>query len=157
MEIWKDITGFEGKYKVSNTGKILSIKNNIILKPLINKGYEYVQLRRRKSTAVHRIVAAEFIGHSSLSIDHIDCNPRNNKVENLQYVTIGENVKLSFSRGTAAIGSAKNQSKLIEKDIIDIRKMISDGILLRDIASKYNISLSAVSMIKRKRTWSHVR
>lgn len=156
MEVWKDVVGYEGKYQVSNSGRVASVRKEIILKPLINKGYEYLQLGRGVNKAVHRLVMESFVGASDLSVDHIDCQKRNNNLSNLQYVTISENTKLSFKRGTAAVGSKKNQSKIKESDVLEIRRMLENGSSLKQISEKYSISLSTISFIKNRKTWNHV-
>jgi len=112
-EIWKDIVGYEGYYQASNSGRIRSIDrvitNNIgVIRPLsgkelrkaINKDYEYVELCRnniQKMYSVHQLVAMTFLNHTpcghKLVIDHIDGNPLNNSVNNLDVVTQQENVK----------------------------------------------------------------
>lgn len=94
-EIWKDVTGYEGLYMVSNLGKVASVlrqgtKGNI-LTPTINKrGYHFVGLNKdhvRKNFKVHRLVAVAFIpnpcGYSE--INHIDGDKSNNCVENLEW------------------------------------------------------------------------
>lgn len=56
-EIWKDINGFEGIYRISNQGNVLSVRNNIILKPY-KKGNGYLgvklQLRGKHMCLVYR-------------------------------------------------------------------------------------------------------
>jgi len=37
MEEWKDIKNFEGLYRVSNTGKVFSVKSNKILKTTLSR------------------------------------------------------------------------------------------------------------------------
>lgn len=101
MEIWRDIEGFEGLYKVSNLGKIKSFYKNgktKILKPVPNfKGYERVSLCDRqghkKIFCVHRLVGKAFIlnPHNKSQINHINGNKRDNKIENLEWVTPQEN------------------------------------------------------------------
>ena len=40
IEIWKDIDGYEGKYQISNYGRLKSIKKDLIMKPMIaTNGY----------------------------------------------------------------------------------------------------------------------
>lgn len=80
MEIWKDITGYEGRYKVSNYGNVLSLqyKTPRILKHGIMKnGYHVVTLSIygvSKKCLVHRLVAIEFIPnpYKLSEVDHID-------------------------------------------------------------------------------------
>jgi hypothetical protein len=112
-EIWKDVPDYEGLYQVSNLGRVKSLPkewvvgehnstrrhNGIILRLRTHKGYNYVDLHKqggRKSKGVHQLVAMAFLGHNpcglKLVIDHIDDNPLNNKVDNLQIVTHRFNV-----------------------------------------------------------------
>lgn len=93
MEIWKDITGYGGRYKVSNYGNVLSLqyKTPRILKHGIMKnGYHVVTLSIygvSKKCLVHRLVAIEFIPnpYKLSEVDHIDTNKNNNKVSNLKW------------------------------------------------------------------------
>lgn len=107
-EIWKDIAGYEGLYKVSNTGKVKSLNYNHtgkekIMKPGKNtKGYLYVNLYKNseiKSFKVHRLVAAAFINNpdNKPHIDHINTIRDDNRVENLHWVTQKENVNNPIS------------------------------------------------------------
>ena len=97
METWRDITGYEGLYKVSNYGNVLSIKNNKILKPVDNHSYKYVHLcdikHIRRNKSIHRLVAEAFIPtkDKSLQINHKDGNKANNFVDNLEWCTPAEN------------------------------------------------------------------
>lgn len=88
-------------YKVSNLGYIFSSKRNIILQPCIDsKGYGRVVLFENKkpiSVAIHRAVAKAFpeiCGEyfEGAEADHIDGNKRNNRADNLRWVTHKENV-----------------------------------------------------------------
>lgn len=95
-EIWKDIVGYEGLYQISNLGNVKSLNwrghgypKNLTPK-LQNSGRYSVQLTvngKSKYFLVHRLVAAAFIpnpfGYSE--INHIDENPRNNDVRNLEW------------------------------------------------------------------------
>ena len=63
-EIWKDIEGFEGLYKVSSFGKIINQKGVLKKSKLNSKGYEIVSLSKngkQKYYLTHRIVAKTFI------------------------------------------------------------------------------------------------
>lgn len=95
QEIWKDIKGYEGLYKVSNYGKIISIRRNKIMGfCLAGSGYEMVQLyknKKPKPSYIHRLVYENFIGelpnNRKMVIDHVDNNKRNNFYKNLQLIT----------------------------------------------------------------------
>ena len=90
-EIWKDIKGYEGKYQISNLGKVKSlIGNSKILKPEIRAGYYSIQLcKNGKCThkRIHRLVAEAFIPNPNNlpMINHKDENKLNNNVDNLEW------------------------------------------------------------------------
>lgn len=96
-EIWKDIPGYEGHYKVSNLGRVKSIKYNKekILTPykeVKRFGYLSVYLRtpgNKKTMKVHRLVALAFIPNPNNlpEINHRDENKENNCVDNLEWCT----------------------------------------------------------------------
>ena len=102
-EIWKDIKGYEGFYKISNNGNVMSmprngtIKATRILKQNTDKyGYKYVVLQKHgklKTKKVHRLVAMHFLNNKDhkREVNHIDGNKANNHIDNLEWVTTSEN------------------------------------------------------------------
>ena len=119
-EIWKDIIveGFEGLYQASNLGNIKSLQRTYwtpahgghyktdperLLKPSLVgtfTKYKYVLFANnnyRKKFLVHRLVYEAFNGKipEGYTIDHIDQNPQNNNIDNLQCITKQENIKKS--------------------------------------------------------------
>lgn len=114
MEEWKDIKGFEGKYQVSNLGNVRSLwrgkpsgRGKYVTKEISIKelkkiksnelGYQIVTLMdngKRKRKQVHRLVAETFIPNpdNKPNVNHIDYNPSNNNVDNLEWCTQRENV-----------------------------------------------------------------
>ncbi len=61
--------------------------------------YNRIELRvmnKRKSFLIHRLVATTFIGNKNLVVDHIDNNKTNNKLSNLQFVSVKENISKYF-------------------------------------------------------------
>lgn len=103
MEKFKPVVGYEGRYEVSNYGKVRSlIYNKIrILKQHPNKqGYLMVKLskgnQKQRTRSVHLLVAHAFLNHASdgtqkVVVDHKDGDNSNNKLENLQLITQREN------------------------------------------------------------------
>lgn len=95
-EIFKDIPSYEGVYQVSNLGRVKSfIGREKFLKP-INKGGGYMRVvLKKKKFYVHRLVANVFLNYNfdnnDYVIDHIDNNPSNNRLDNLQLITHREN------------------------------------------------------------------
>ena len=109
MEIFKDITGYEGIYQVSNLGNVKSLKRVImrsdnrprtipekIKSATQDRGYKKVGLHDQdgnpKSCYVHRLVLATFLYESDLYVDHINGDKSNNQLDNLRYATNSENL-----------------------------------------------------------------
>lgn len=100
-EVWKDIPNTNGKYQVSNLGRIKSLvkKSPAILKPSKDKkGYLSVDIKKldkKKKYSVHRLVAEAFIPNpeNKPQVDHINTIRDDNRVENLRWVTKKENMR----------------------------------------------------------------
>jgi len=110
--IWTDIRGYEGLYEVSMDGRIRSTskiincaygktrvmrgveKNGRVDK----KGYKRVDLykeNQKETWLVHRALMLSFMfieNHKSMDINHIDGNPSNNDIGNLEWCTHQENL-----------------------------------------------------------------
>lgn len=123
-EIWKDIKGYEGKYQVSNLGRIKSLNYNRtgkekILKEIKNKhGYLETTLcknGKRKTLKIHRLVCQAFLEDYSeeLEVDHIDTNKENNNLTNLRMCTRKENSNNELSK--RHYSEAKNGKNLSEE------------------------------------------
>lgn len=111
-EIWKDIVGYEGRYKISSKGKVLSTGKYIdgrIYEPKYVKtrldigGYVTVALykgRLSKTYKVHRLVAEAFIPNPQNLpvVDHINTKRDDNRVENLRWCTYKENCNNPLTR-----------------------------------------------------------
>ena len=121
IEEWRPIKDFEDRYLISNYGQIKSLKTNKIMSTFKNKdGYERITLQKdgeiyKKS--VHILVAETFlekpISNEKLEVDHIDCNPNNNKLNNLRWLTREENLNRSFDLGH----QIKPKSPVIQFDL----------------------------------------
>lgn len=112
-EIWKRIPGFEGRYSVSNMGRVKvhesylngsgggkrRIPEKILKQNETNSGYKTVGLGRRidgtrKTRTVHKLVALAFIPNpdNKATVNHIDENKHNNRADNLEWCTYKENM-----------------------------------------------------------------
>lgn len=107
-EIWKEISGYEGYYEVSNQGRVRSLDRKVgnrlfegrILKlDITNKGYYRVMLSKNSSNKrfnLHQLVAMAFLGHipdgtQRVVVDHINNIKSDNRLENLQLISNREN------------------------------------------------------------------
>lgn len=109
-EIWKDIAGYEGLYRISNKGNVLSLNayGHGLIRPLKSRknvfGYLTVVLRKNKKakyTGVHILVAKAFIPNpdNKPQVNHLDGNKENNSVDNLEWATCKENINHAINTG----------------------------------------------------------
>ena len=106
IEEWRDVVGYEGKYHVSDLGRIKSLnyrrtKTEKILKSYLSKsGYLVLALHKNsilKSYQVHQLVAIAFLNHIpcgfKLVINHKNFTRTDNQKLNLEIITNRENTK----------------------------------------------------------------
>lgn len=135
MEIFKDIIyckeELKNLYQISNSGKVYSSQRKKILKTTLNnRGYEFIVLKNKnikQKFYIHRLVAMHFLENKQNKpfINHIDCNPLNNKVENLEWVTHLENMQYASKLGRFnkteqwknKISDAQKKNKVYYKDL----------------------------------------
>lgn len=161
---WKRVEGFEEYYLISETGEAYSIRSAKKLKPTKhNNGYlsfGFCLNGKAKKEHAHRLVAQAFIPNpeGKPQVNHIDGCKTNNHVSNLEWNTSSENNQHAFDNGLRKVtrGSKTPRSKLTEKDVLEILELLSRGELSKDIAPKFNVSVSAIGYIKNGITWSHI-
>ena len=146
---------FQENYFVSSFARIFRVehikKNRVNSKFLLpsDDGKGYFEIRFNGSRYfLHRLVAKCFIKNTQNKpfINHIDSNPKNNCVDNLEWCTPQENITHSAKKG-------RQGQKLTEKDVIEIRISNEKHKVLAD---RYNVFISTISKVKRGETWSHL-
>lgn len=162
--MWKKINGYP-YYEICEEGKVKSLargkkKNDKILKnTLLKTGYYHVDLcyeGKRTKKLIHRLLAEAFIENkeNKPQVNHINGIKSDNRLENLEWVTISENQLHSIKAGLRHTKGEKNsQCKLKEYDVLFI---LNDKRKYKDIANNFNISISTVADIKRGYSWTHI-
>ena len=94
-EVWITINEFP-RYKISNFGRVKNNKNRILKIGTHRDGYKQICLRKNKkqyTRKIHRLVAIAFIPNPDNKpvVNHIDEDKTNNRVDNLEWMTIKEN------------------------------------------------------------------
>lgn len=173
QEIWKPISGHENRYLISNLGRVkrlpIIVSNNRkrgpfkshkkerILTLSTNVGGYYTAFIFDKHRPVHRLVAQAFIPNpeNKPTVNHKDCNKKNNNVDNLEWATVMENVHHAHDNGLVPIrrGEENNKAKLTEVDVLAIR---SSGMNNRELGELYGVHKSNIGYIRRKITWKHI-
>ena len=147
-EVWKDIKGFEGIYKVSNYGRIKSIiRYKRMMKTALDKsGYLKICLtdskHKKHTIKIHRIVAENFIPNTENKeqVNHIDGNKENNRVDNLEWCTQSENMKHAFRNGLILRekGKGHHRARAVKQYSID-GEFIRDWDCIEDIGRELGI------------------
>jgi hypothetical protein len=166
-EQWKDVIGFEGMYMVSNFGNVKSIASQgsrlfgKILVPY-KDGHCRIQLCRdgiKKRVLVHRLVAIHFISAQpdNCEVNHIDFDPTNNHVSNLEWITHQQNILHSKHRLANFKGTDHIHAKLTDADVIEMRKIYAEGgISHAKLAKQYGICPQQCHRIIRRERWAHI-
>lgn len=129
-----------------------------------NYGYVQFKLGGRKGRCVfiHRIIWETFMGKIplGLEINHKDGIKSNNKLSNLEICTSSENQKHAYQTNLKlpVIGEDHGQSKLLEIEVVKIKKMLIERrVFRREIAKLFGVSLSTINAINCGRLWKHVK
>jgi hypothetical protein len=131
MEVWKDIPGYEGLYQASSEGRIRTAEGKTtknarypvrrwksrILKgrgdnPKTGRRVNLWKDGVRKDFLVARLVAMTFLGNpeEGFTVNHIDGNRFNNSVDNLEWLSLGDNIRHGFETGLY-----KTQKRIVVK------------------------------------------
>ena len=157
-ETWCEIPDSEGRYEVSNYGRVRSYRyrKQWHTEPLYrcpsisNIGYVFYRLRIKgvdKNYLAHRLVMLAFVGPSTLEVNHKDGNKLNNYFGNLEYMTHRENIQHSFD----ALGRKGGRPAASETDRDrEIRSLVASGVKQHEVARRYGISQPYVSYIVRE-------
>lgn len=178
IEIWRDIPGFENRYRISNLGRVMGVVSNKIKKFQIDGGYLTVgfaiggknSFKRKKRLSIHRLVLLAFVGPSDLQCNHKNGIKTDNRLENLEYCTAKENTHHSLyilgninkrkPRSPKQMALRLNRPyapgrKLSDAAIADIRKKLSLGAVGTHLAKYYKVTPATISYIKQGKIWAN--
>lgn len=124
-EIWKDIEGYEGKYQVSNLGRVRDTNYRNTHKTVIRKpqttdgGYKYLRIQVngvKQHFYIHILVYETFIGKipEGMQVNHIDENKANNFVENLNLMTPEDNANHGTRNKRISESKLKHHPKAVK-------------------------------------------
>jgi hypothetical protein len=176
-EIWRIIDDAPD-YAVSNLGRVKRVTKGIHTFPgrILNQqpnraGYMVCQLLSKTSAAnkngkvwrcTHRLVLEAFVGKrpgGQFSANHIIPDKTNNRIDNLEWVTITENNVHALRTGQRSNGQGdtSRNHKLKEGEVWLIKKLLHSGkVTQRFIAKMFRVHYATINEIKRGRNWSHV-
>ena len=131
-EVWKPVRLYEGKYEVSNLGKVRSLprqkRNHDCYQAVPEKipkqsqnqwGYMVVYLSsdgKTRQKFVHRLVAEAFLNRAGNDqVNHLDGIKTNNCVDNLEWCNGSDNMKHAFAHG---LHSGARKVRLVEENLV---------------------------------------
>ena len=168
VEVWKDITGYEGYYQVSNSGNVksldrvvkhrtsgfLTLKGKLLKPRKSTQDRKYVDLNKNKKAKrfyIHTLVAQTFIGERPKGYDicHINGNNQDNRLENLRYDTKGQNqIDIYRQGGKHGLG------KLSIEQVLEIRQLYATGEYTHfELAKKFNVSQNTTQRVVKRQSF----
>ena len=118
----KDITGYEGLYRISDDSKVINIKTGKTIKPWINnKGYQCIDLTKdgeRKHMLLHRLMAEAFVPNPNNDpiVLHLDNDKCNTDPSNLVWGTYSENNSQAIRDGLNSVPRPDNKKDFVITD-----------------------------------------
>ena len=159
-EEWKEISGYEGLYFVSDLGRV---KNRMgkILKLYTNihrKNYVQVSLCKNaihKNFKIYRLVAQAFIPNkeNKPQINHKNGDKSDNTCKNLEWVNQSENTAHAIKIGLTPKWEKHPSAKLTRKKVLEIRNKFANGTKATDLMKKYKMSQTVIYMIINNQLW----
>lgn len=157
------ISDYNTSYTLYENGDIINNKTNKKLNPFTN-GVGYLRFTfykngKKVQKYLHRLLAESFIPNPEKKdfINHIDGNPENNKLTNLEWCTKSENAIHAYKLGLKIANPSygiNNGNSILNDDIVnDIRYRYNNGEKQTEIANYYKVSKQVVYNVVHNKTW----
>lgn len=166
-ERWRDVFDWIGLYRVSDWGRVKSVRTGkLMTQPINSKGYPCVRLsngQRRTMPPVHRLVALAFHGMPPAGkpeVNHIDGNKQNNGAQNLEWVSSHGNRKHAWDMGLRnrshlpiKYGDDKPNARLTAAVVAACRKRQAAGEPIRALAREFCVDAKTMRQAIKGKTW----
>jgi hypothetical protein len=173
MERWKSVPGFDA-YKISTLGRLKRVKTpsgkpyDLIIKPHQKKhGYCDYWLWKdgiKKRVIAHRLVYTTLVGPipDGLCINHKNGVKTDNRLANLEVMTLSENLRHSFrvlgrkAPNYPSPGEKNGSAKLTPEKVREIRRLCASGVYQYEVAELFGVTQGCVNFIVKRQTWAHI-
>lgn len=166
--------GYETYYAVSSLGRVKSFdrdsrhsrggiqrrQGKVLKNRPDGRGYVTVSLcvdDVRKSVHIHQLVAKAFHGPApfkSAPVNHIDFNTVNNRADNLEWSNAKANIQHPHrARHFCPVANPNHRRKLTPEQVLEIRQLRAGGMTQWQIAAKFGVSRSYISMLAARLKW----
>jgi hypothetical protein len=115
-----------------------------------------------KRIMLHRLVLEAYVGPcpEGMQCRHLNGDPADNRLDNLKWGTPKENHADAIRHGTHTClhqeGELAGNHKLTSKQVVEIKKLLTEGLTHRKIGVLYRVDKSTIGFISTGRTWKHV-
>lgn len=172
-EEWRSVIGYEGFYEVSSFGAVRSVDRHVVDKQGRTRFLRGIQIRpqaqisghlsagltrngRKNTQRVHTLVMAAFKGPRppGMEVRHLDGDPTNNKVGNLEYGTSSENKLDTYLHKRIPVGQDSHLGRISNKAIAEL-KALKGSVSSRVAGAQFGLDGSYVRQIWRGEVRKH--
>lgn len=131
-ELWRDIKEYEELYEISSWGRVRNKRTGDFLKNNIGKYPTVVLCKNKKQNTkrIHRLVAEAFLSKPQLEVNHKNGNKKDNRLNNLEWVTCKENIKHAWENGLQV--HTKQQVDMGKSNAIKVLQYDLNGNLIKE-------------------------
>ena len=170
MEKWKTIPEYEGRYEVSDAGRVRSISggrwgvqpSRILKNSMGNHGYPVVNIRKDTETKplprlVHRLVALAFLGEcpEGQQVRHRNGDRSTPRLRNIEYGTQADNEADKKRHGTARTSDCF-LATLDGVQVGAIRRLLEMGYRPVLLSETFRVSRQTICDISKGRSWRSI-
>lgn len=171
-EVWKNIEGYEGRYQVSDFGRVKSFvvsSHGRIRKGVPAQGYPQVQLKgngdgTQETKKIHRLVGTAFIPNPDNlpEINHLFGDRGDCRAWMIEWSTASDNMKHAYRKlgkrsNLNKVGEQCYNAKYKNEDILKMREMFSSGkYTQKQIADIYGERSGIINRIITRKRWKHI-
>lgn len=166
MKNFTKIPGYSN-YLVSRDGRVkTTLYDGRFMKPGTDRnGYQRIYMYgddgKRKGVYLHQIMAQVFLSNSKNKphVNHIDNNPKNNKLENLEWCTPKENRNHAAKQGRlpSLQGATNGHSKYSNELVLALRRLYATGKYTQmQLAKRFNMPFPTIHVIVKRKQWRNI-
>jgi len=170
---WRDIPAHPG-YQASACGQVRSLERRIIFRDGRSRVFPSVVLRQANHSAgylqvalgadvrktVHTLIASTFLGEGNgMWVNHKNGNKKDNRVENLEWVSPSDNQRHAVATGLSPKpplkrGTDQHKARLDEEKVRKIRAQYAEGAGIARLAREYSVGESTIRNVVQRNSWA---
>lgn len=154
-EIWKPVVGFETTYEVSNKGNVRRLRSGILKPQKNNRGYLKVTLSNKNKKAqplIHVLVSEAFISprRPGFTVNHKDGVKTHNFEDNLEYITLEDNILHATQILKVNVGENNKRHKLKNKQVVCVSCLSQMGLSQSRLSKHFGVNFRTIHYHVRK-------